>query len=216
MSSRSLSHSNMAALFDSMERLFYTLHQNAVLHHQLFPEDWDPDINPDHELRQYFTVAIQGLLRAAHGKRTCQHHTRLFKTPEMTIAEARKLLASIRTVRKVKRGKRVVGEVPCPVGLRDRAIMAILVYTAARAGAVSKLQRGSFYHAGDQWMLRFEEKNGKSREIPVRQDLQGVIAAYVDAAGLRDAPRDARCSRPRSAKREGWVQGQSTSMTFAG
>ena len=40
-------------------------------------------------------------------------------------------------------------EVPCLVGLRDRAMMSILVYTAARAGAVSKLKRNSWcnsYH----------------------------------------------------------------------
>ena len=57
------------------------------------------------------------------------------------------------------------------VGLRDRAIVALLIYTAARAGAVATLRRGSFYDAGDQWMLHFEEKGGKSREIPVRHDL---------------------------------------------
>ena len=77
------------------------------------------------------------------------------------------------------------------VGLRDRAIIAILIYTASRAGAVAKLKRSNFYHAGDQWMLHFEEKGGKSREIPVRHDLQEMISAYIDAAGLADASKDA-------------------------
>jgi integrase/recombinase XerD len=63
------------------------------------------------------------------------------------------------------------------------------VATAARAGAVASLRRGSFYHAGDQWMLHFEEKGGKSREIPVRHDLEQMLSAYVEAAGLRDAPK---------------------------
>jgi integrase/recombinase XerD len=39
-------------------------------------------------------------------------------------------------------------------------------------------------------MLHFEEKGGKSREIPVRHDLEGLIAEYIDAAGLREAPKD--------------------------
>jgi integrase len=39
-------------------------------------------------------------------------------------------------------------------------------------------------------MLHFEEKGGKSREIPVRHDLQELISAYIDAANLRDAPKD--------------------------
>jgi len=99
------------------------------------------------------------------------------KTPEITVEGARKLLASIDTSH--------------AVGLRDRAIIAILIYTASRAGAVAALRRGSFYHAGDQWMLHFDEKGGKSREIPVRHDLEQTIFAYLDAAGLRNARQDA-------------------------
>jgi site-specific recombinase XerD len=96
------------------------------------------------------------------------------KTPEITVEQARKLLASIGASN--------------PVGCRDRAILSILIYTAARAGAVAKLKCGSFYDGGDQWMLRFEEKNGKSREIPVRHDLARTLAGYLDAAGLQGAP----------------------------
>jgi integrase/recombinase XerD len=33
-------------------------------------------------------------------------------------------------------------------------------------------------------VLRFQEKGGKSREIPVRHDLEGNIWAYLDAAGI--------------------------------
>jgi integrase/recombinase XerD len=98
------------------------------------------------------------------------------KTPEISIQQARDLLASLDTSH--------------VVGLRDRAILAILVYTSSRAGAVAKLRRGNFYHAGEQWMLHFAEKGGKSREIPVRHDLEIVIREYIDAAGLGDAPKD--------------------------
>jgi len=98
------------------------------------------------------------------------------KTPEIRVEGARTLLGSIKT--------------STVVGLRDRAILAILVYTAARAGAVAGLRRGGFYDAGDQWMLHFEEKGGKSREIPVRHDLEQMLFEYIDAAGLRDAGKD--------------------------
>jgi integrase/recombinase XerD len=63
------------------------------------------------------------------------------KTPEITVQGARTLLAAIGT--------------SGMVGLRDRAIVAILIYTASRAGAVATLKGGSFYHAGDQRMLHF-------------------------------------------------------------
>lgn len=98
------------------------------------------------------------------------------KTPEITVPEARKLLASFDTSN--------------VVGLRDRAIIAILIYTASRAGAVAKLKRGSLYNTGDQWMLHFDEKGGKSREIPVRHDLEQVVFDYMDAAGIRDARKE--------------------------
>lgn len=87
-------------------------------------------------------------------------------------------------------------------GLRDRAIIAILIYTASRAGAVATLRRGSFYHASDQWMLHLEEKGGKSREIPARHDLEQMIFAYLDAAGLRNARRDSPLFRT-ACKRTG-------------
>jgi len=125
------------------------------------------------------------------------------KTPEITIEEARRLLKDIPLVKKTKRADGAEHEHPCLAGLRDRAILATLAYTACRASAVSKLKRGGFYHAGDQWMLHFDEKGGKSREIPARHDLEQMIAAYIEAAGLRDAPKDSplfRAAHPRTGE----------------
>jgi integrase len=65
---------------------------------------------------------------------------------------------------------------PCHVvGLRDRAILATLAYTACRAGAVAKLLLGDFEDDGTQYVLWFQEKGGKSWGIPVRHDLEGFI-----------------------------------------
>ena len=98
------------------------------------------------------------------------------KTPEITVDQARTLLASVDT-----------GHI---VGLRDRAILATLAYTACRAGAVAKLRLGDFQNEGTQYVLRFQEKGGKSREIPVRHDLEGNIRAYLDAAGIAAEAKD--------------------------
>jgi integrase len=73
------------------------------------------------------------------------------------------------------------------VGLRDRSIIGILIYTAARIGAVAKLRREHFYDDGEQYYLRFAEKSGKSREIPARHDLRGFLAEYLRASGLWEA-----------------------------
>lgn len=97
------------------------------------------------------------------------------KTPEITVHQARQLLRSIDTT--------------SVVGQRDRAIIGILIYTAARRGAVAKLRRGDFYDLGDQFCLRFTEKGGKSREIPVRHDLRTFIFEYMATAKLEQADR---------------------------
>ncbi len=78
------------------------------------------------------------------------------KTPEITVKQARKLLQSIDTTD--------------IIGLRDKSIIAILIYTAARVGAVSKLKRKDLYDTGEQHCLRFHDKGGKSR-----RSLSGMI-----------------------------------------
>jgi integrase/recombinase XerD len=96
------------------------------------------------------------------------------KTPEFPVEAARRLLASLRT--------------DTLVGLRDRAVIGTLIYTAVRVGAVARLRVRDFTHDGSQWVLRFTEKGGKSREIPVRHDLERFLHEYLDAAGLRQGP----------------------------
>src|SRR5512135_1919520 len=116
------------------------------------------------------------------------------KTPEIGVEQARTLLKSI--------------DVSNPVGLRDRAILAVLAYTAARVGAVAKLTFKSLKHDGAQYTLRFAEKGGKSRAIPVRHDLEGYLREYA-AAEERGAARALLaalvpgddCDRPAGAER---------------
>ena len=90
------------------------------------------------------------------------------RTPEITVPQARTLLASV--------------SVESAVGLRDRAVIAALIYTAARVGAVARLRRRDFYHDGEQWHLHFTDKGGKSREIPCRHDLARMLREYAEAS----------------------------------
>ena len=111
------------------------------------------------------------------------------KTSEITIEQARTRLRSVDS-----------GHV---VGLRDRAILATLAYTACRAGAVAKLRLSDFQNDGTQYVLRLQEKGGKSREIPVRHDLDKFILANVEAAGIAGEAKDSplfRASNDRSWK----------------
>jgi len=97
------------------------------------------------------------------------------KTPEITVQQARQLLRSIDTSH--------------VVGVRDRAIIGVLIYTAARVGAVARLKREDFLDAGDQHCLRFTEKGTKHREIPVRHDVLGFLNTYLTTGGLEFADK---------------------------
>ena len=66
---------------------------------------------------------------------------------------------------------------------------------AARVGAVSRLKRQNFYDSGAQPCLRFNEKGGKSREIPARQDLEQFITEYLHAAGLWETDKNSSLFR---------------------
>ena len=130
-------------------------------------------------IRRLFDLLVNRhavLLNPAASVRTERYQVVEGKTPEISIDQARRLLKRINTSH--------------VIGLRDRAIIAVLIYTAARVGAVAKLQRRNFYESGDQFVLRFAEKRGKSREIPVRHDLQQFLFEYLDAAQLCDAVAD--------------------------
>ena len=74
-------------------------------------------------------------------------------------------------------------------GLRDRAVLGTLIYTGARVGAISRLRIENLRDHGNHRALQFAEKGGKSREVPVRHDLDEGIAAYRERRGLADAPK---------------------------
>lgn len=116
------------------------------------------------------------------------------KTPHIPPKQAEQLLASIPTAMNID--ERIdspaeppeTEEVPDLVGLRDKAVLSVLVYTAARVGAVAKLALEDLRHDGTQYTLRFAEKGGKAREIPVRHDLERLLLAYIQAAGITGGP----------------------------
>jgi integrase/recombinase XerD len=107
------------------------------------------------------------------------------KTPDITLEQIRKPIALVKTTRKPRSKKAKATEFMTVVNLRDRAVLSTLRFAACRAGAVAKLRLQVFQHDGEQYVLRFQEKGGISREIPVRLELQRDILAYLDAAGIK-------------------------------
>lgn len=113
------------------------------------------------------------VLNPALSVRGPRHSVTEGKTPALDPRDARALLDSIGCIR--------------PIDLRDRAIIATLIFTAARVGAVAKLCRADFFSDGRQFYLRFDEKGNKQRVIPVRHDLQLLIEQYFGESPPGDA-----------------------------
>lgn len=92
------------------------------------------------------------------------------KTPVLSGEDARKLLDSIDTSQ--------------VVGLRDRALMGLMVYSFARVGAVLKMRVEDYYPNGKRWWIRLHEKGGKFHEVPVHHQAEAYLDAYLKAAGI--------------------------------
>lgn len=130
-------------------------------------------------IRSFLDVLVQRhviVLNPALSVRAPRYSALEGKTPEITVQQCRTLLASIR--------------LNTAVDYRDRAVIAVLIYTAARAGAVARLRIKDFQHDGTQFALRFAEKGGKSRQIPVRSNLEAFIKEYMTVAGLEESNKE--------------------------
>ena len=104
-----------------------------------------------------------------------KHSVKRGKTPVLTAEEARLLLDSIDT--------------DDLVGLRDRALIATMVFSFARIGAVSTLRVEDLFTQGRRLWLRLHEKGGKRHEIPCHHTLEKYLIAYLEAAELWDTPK---------------------------
>lgn len=131
-------------------------------------------------IRQFLDVLVQRhaiLLNPALSVRRPKSSSKEGKTPPIPESKVSELFESIDTAN--------------VVGLRDRAILGVLLYTAARRGAVAHLRIRDFWTDGVQYFLRFHEKGGKVRDIPVRHDLQEWLHTYIRGADLENEPADA-------------------------
>jgi len=82
------------------------------------------------------------------------------------------------------------------VGLRDRALMAVMTHTFARIGAIVAMRVEDYYPDGKRWWVRLHEKGGKRHEMPAHHKLEQFLDEYLAAAGIR---RDGKTPLFRSA-----------------
>ena len=91
------------------------------------------------------------------------------KTPVLTSEEARQLLDSIDT--------------STVVGLRDRALIATMLFTFARISAVVGMKVDDYYQIGKRSWIRLHEKGGKHHEVPAHHTAEEYLDAYLKATG---------------------------------
>ena len=91
----------------------------------------------------------------------------------VTPAEARALLDRIDT------GTRV--------GLRDRALLSVMVYSFARVSAAVGMRRQDYFRQGVRGWLRLHEKGGKRHDVPAHHRAEEAVEAYLAAGGVDDA-----------------------------
>jgi site-specific recombinase XerD len=99
-----------------------------------------------------------------------RHVVKRGKTPVLTADEARKLLDSI--------------DISTAIGLRDRALVGVMVYSFARISAAITMKVEDFYAEGKRWWLRLHEKGGKRHEVPAHHNADEYLDAYLKAAGI--------------------------------
>jgi integrase/recombinase XerD len=112
------------------------------------------------------------------------HIVKKGKTPVLLADEAKQLLDSIRIVKKVRSPGGSTAEKPSLVGLRDRALIALLIYSFARISAALEMNVGDYYPQGKRWWVRLHEKGGKEHDMPAHHLLEHYLDAYVAAAGI--------------------------------
>ncbi len=129
-------------------------------------------------IRMLFDWLVTGHIipvNPASSVRGPKHVVRRGKTPVLKADQARKLLDSIKT--------------DSIVGLRDRAIIALMCYTFARVSAMVHMEVADYYENGHRWWIRLHEKGGKRHEVPAHHNAQEYFHAYLDAANIRDEKR---------------------------
>src|SRR6266446_6958783 len=125
-------------------------------------------------IRMLFDWLVTGGIVAtnpAHAVRGPKHVVKRGKTPVLTPDEA--LALHDRTTTSTV------------VGLRDRALISVMVFAFARVGAVVDMRVDDYHPQGKRWWVRLHEKGGKRHEMPAHHTLEAYLDAYIDAAGIR-------------------------------
>jgi integrase/recombinase XerC len=131
-------------------------------------------------IKRLFDWLVTGqvtLVNPASSVRGPSHSVKRGKTPVLDPSEARALLDSI--------------GLTTPIGLRDRALIGLMVYSFARIGAAVAMKVEDVYVQNRRLWVRLHEKGGKRHEMPCHHNLEVYLHAYIDGCRLGNDPKGA-------------------------
>ncbi|MDQ0546801.1 integrase [Methylobacterium brachiatum] len=99
-----------------------------------------------------------------------KHVVKRGKTPVLAPDEARAILDGI--------------DITTQVGLRDRALIGLMVYTFARIGAATAMRVQDVYFQNRRLWVRLHEKGGKAVDLPCHHNLDTYLRAYLEGTGI--------------------------------
>ena len=73
-----------------------------------------------------------------------------------------------------------------PAGVRDRALLGVLAFSACRVGELVALRVGDFRSNGEHRVLAIYGKGGKERAIPLHVEAVERLNQWIDVAGIRN------------------------------
>lgn len=73
-----------------------------------------------------------------------------------------------------------------PVGARDRAILALLAYSACRVGEVARLRIADYKTTGGHRILEVYGKGGKERRVALHPEATERLEEWINVAGIQD------------------------------
>jgi integrase len=75
------------------------------------------------------------------------------------------------------------------VGLRDRALVGLMVYTFARIGAATAMKVEDVYAQSRRLWVRLHEKGGKRHDMPCYRNLEAWLHEYIEQTGIGADPK---------------------------
>jgi integrase/recombinase XerD len=88
----------------------------------------------------------------------------------------------------VATARRLIRPIPTDtvVGLRDRTLIGLMIYTFARVSAGVRMNVKDVYQKQERLWVRLHEKGGNHHEMPCQHNLKDWLKEYIEVAGIGD------------------------------